>query len=133
MFSLLPGLILSVGDVLSTHGSSGSSSSREMAEQRGSFSHSLLSLSLRNAAGLEFARLESLNASGEGFAGVAQELGEHSGQIKPMTPCSGSARSSFQKQGFFSSCVQERWVNPGIEVADPCGALGLISGLSPGQ
>lgn len=107
MFSLLPGLILSVGDVLSTHGSS----SREMAEQRGSFSHSVLSVSLRNVAGLEFARLEpleSLNASGEEFAGVAQELGEHSGHIKPMTPCSASARSCFQKQGFFSSGVQGR-------------------------
>lgn len=50
MFSLLPGLILLVADVLFTHGSS---SSREMAEQRGSFSHSLLSVSLRNVAGLE--------------------------------------------------------------------------------
>lgn len=49
--SLPPGLILHVGDVLSAHGSS-----REMAEQRGSFSHSLLSASLRNAAGLEAAR-----------------------------------------------------------------------------
>lgn len=108
MFSLLPCLILSVGDVLSTLSSS---SSREMAEQRGSFSRSLLSLSLRNVAGLEFARLEpleSLNASGEEFAGVAQELGEHSGHIKPMTACSSSAGSSFQKKGFFSSCVQER-------------------------
>lgn len=49
MYSLLPGLVLLVADVLFTHGSS----SREMAEQRGSFSHSLLSVGLRNVAGLE--------------------------------------------------------------------------------